>query len=59
MNKELLISVDRSLPGNLSECSICGNKILPNEEYFDYEYWGHNEIAHLACTYSKPEGEPK
>ena len=32
MSKELLITVDMSLPGNLSECSICGKDILPNEE---------------------------
>lgn len=56
MDKKLLITVDMSLPGNLSECSVCGKKIMSNEEYFDYEYWGHNEIVHYHCAYPN-EGE--
>ena len=55
MSKELLITVDTSLPGNLSECSVCGEKVLPDEEYFDYEYWGHNEIVHCHCACQNKE----
>ena len=50
MSEKLIITVDTSLYGNLSECSVCGKRILPDEDCFDYEYWGHNEIVHNQCA---------
>ena len=40
-----------------SKCKICNKDILPNEEYFDYEYWGHNEVVHWFCAYPNKEVE--
>ena len=46
---KLFLTIDKDIPGNLTNCSLCGEKIKSDEDYFDYEYWGHAEIVHNEC----------